>query len=315
MYTEGNRLDLLVKVANMYYRDNLTQQEIAEKLFTSRPTVSRLIRACVSEGIVTIRIRDTSSKREALAERLRQSYGLKKVIIVQSDENMEVTKDRVGEAAARLLADELKEGNLIGISWGTTVQRLLYHMNAHSYPVANVVQILGDTQTHRGSNATHMTLSLAGALNGEGYIMQAPMLVGSTQLKQLLMQEPHMRRLEVLFDRIDIAILGFGGITAPNHAYLAYGGEVKGLFNKVKHEGAVCDLLGAFLDESGNRIATPLDDLTFAMPLERLKRVPLVVGMAAGIKKSRQLLSVLRGGCFNVLIIDEELAKTVPLNA
>lgn len=311
--TDVSRLDLQVLIAKLYYHDNLTQQQIADQLFISRPTVSRLIKSCVDEGVVTIKIRDASSKRETLAERIRARYGLKSVIVTQSDDNLEVSKDRVGAAAADLLATILKRGDLVGISWGTTVNRLLFHMDANVYPEANVIQILGDTQAHRESNATHMTLSLSNALGGDGYIMQAPMLVGTKLLKDLLLNEPHMVQLYQMFKKINVAILGFGGISAPNHLYLTYGKQVKSQFEKVKQDGAVCDLLGAFIDENGERVATPLDEVTFAMPLEQLRDIPLVIGMAAGIKKRKELLAVLRGNYFDTLVIDEDLALTVPL--
>ncbi|MDO4564169.1 MAG: sugar-binding domain-containing protein [Clostridia bacterium] len=312
---DGKRLDLLVRVANWYYRDNLTQQEIAKRLFVSRPTVSRLLRACAEEGVVTIRIKDATTKREALAERLRERFGLRRLIIVPSDENLEVTKDRVGSAAAELMAEILHKDELIGISWGTTVNRLLFHMEEHEYPRANVIQILGDTQTNRESNATRMTLSLAEALGGDGYIMQAPMLVGSSLLKELLMQEPHMIKLAGLYDQIRIAILGFGGISAQNHVYLTNGNKVRELYEEVKKHGAVCDLLGSFLNAEGEPVYTPLQELTFAMPLEKLRGIERVIGMAAGVKKSRQLLSALKGGFFDTLIIDEALAESIPPEA
>lgn len=311
--TNMSRLDLQVLIAKLYYCDDLTQQQIADRLFISRPTVSRLVKSCVEEGVVTIRIKDSSSKRDSLGDKIRDKYNLSKVIVTQSDDNLEVSKDRVGAAAADYLAGALKEGQLVGISWGTTVNRMLFHMDVNTYPRANVIQILGDTQAHRESNATHMTLSLSNILCGEGYVMQAPMLVGTKLLRDLLLDEPHMRQLYHMFGNIDVAIMGFGGISAPNHSYLTYSKEVKKQFEKVKHDGAVCDLLGAFLDCNGNRIPTPIDDVTFAMPLEQLGRIPLRIGMAAGTKKRKELLSVLHGGYFNTLIIDEELALSVPL--
>lgn len=311
--TDVSKLDLQVMVANMYYRDNLTQQGIAQRLFISRPTVSRILKSCVDEGIVSIKIRDIGSKRQKLAERIRTEYRLRDVIITQSDSNLEVTKDRVGAAAANYLSEVLQEGDLIGISWGTTVNRLLFHVDANTYPKADVIQILGDTQAHRESNATHMTLSLAQALNGEGYVMQAPMLVGTKLLRDLLLEEPHMKQLYNMFHSIDVAIMGFGGISAPNHSYLTYSKEIKGLFDRVKREGAVCDLLGAFLDDKGRKMSTPIDDITFSIPLDELKNIPLVIGMAAGVKKRKELLAVLNGSYFHTLIIDEELAQTVPL--
>lgn len=306
-----SKADTQVMVANMYYKEGLSQDEIASRLFVSRPTVSRLLKSCLADGVVTIRIKDISSQRTALAKQIRARYGLKQVIVVQSDENLEVCKDRVGAAAAEYLKSELKNGDLVGISWGTTVNRLLYHLGSVEMLNTDVIQILGDSQTNRDSNATQMTLSMANLLGGTGYVLQAPLIVRTKLLRDLLLEEPHMQELYEMFTRINVIVMGFGGISAPNHPYLSYGDEVRELYERVRNEGATCDLCGAFLDANGLRVASPLDDRTFAMPIELIRKVPTVIGMGAGVKKRRELLSVLRGGYFNVVVIDENLAAAI----
>ncbi len=47
---------ILLKVAQLYYQDNYTQQEIAEKLCLSRPKVSRLLQQAREQNIVQISI-------------------------------------------------------------------------------------------------------------------------------------------------------------------------------------------------------------------------------------------------------------------
>jgi len=62
---EGNgiesRKDLLVKVAKMYYTQQLSQQEIADRIFLSRSNVSRLLKTCVEQKVVEFYINETSS--------------------------------------------------------------------------------------------------------------------------------------------------------------------------------------------------------------------------------------------------------------
>lgn len=54
-----NSLDTKVQVANLYYCENLSQQEIAKMLNISRATVSRILKCCIDEGIVSIHIKNT----------------------------------------------------------------------------------------------------------------------------------------------------------------------------------------------------------------------------------------------------------------
>ena len=71
----------LIAVAELYYRDQLSQQEVAERLGVSRSTVSRMLQQARDEGIVQIEIRRPSSP-ENLSEALRAEIGLTRVVVV-----------------------------------------------------------------------------------------------------------------------------------------------------------------------------------------------------------------------------------------
>ena len=49
-------LELLLKVAQLYYEQGLTQNEIAKKLFISRSNISRLLTQAREAGIVEIKV-------------------------------------------------------------------------------------------------------------------------------------------------------------------------------------------------------------------------------------------------------------------
>ena len=47
---------LMVKVCDLYYNQNISQQQIAKSLNLSRPTVSRLLSSAREQGIVQLSI-------------------------------------------------------------------------------------------------------------------------------------------------------------------------------------------------------------------------------------------------------------------
>ena len=49
---------ILAMVANLYYNGNLTQSQIANRIFTSRSKVSRLLKEAREMGLVEIYIRE-----------------------------------------------------------------------------------------------------------------------------------------------------------------------------------------------------------------------------------------------------------------
>ena len=72
--TETQRL--LVKVARLYFEQDLTQNEIGDRLRLSRQKVQRLLRQAQEEGVVQISIRPVMGTYLELEEELEQRFGL-----------------------------------------------------------------------------------------------------------------------------------------------------------------------------------------------------------------------------------------------
>lgn len=67
-------IELVLKVARMYYMQNLTQAQIASAVGYSRPTVSRLLQESRDEGIVHIDIGHVLERVMSLEDRLVQRF-------------------------------------------------------------------------------------------------------------------------------------------------------------------------------------------------------------------------------------------------
>ena len=72
--------------------------------------------------------------------------------------------------------------------------------------------------------------------------------------------------------------------------------------------GAVGDVLCHFVDENGKLIPSDIEDRLISTPLEKLRAMDNVVGLAAGAQKAEAIRAVLRGGYLDVLITDEPTA-------
>ena len=80
---------------------------------------------------------------------------------------------------------------------------------------------------------------------------------------------------------------------------------------KLISEGAVGDICGSYIDINGHLCHSTLNDKMIAISLEELKRIPTVIGVAAGEKKADVILGALRGRYIDVLITDEKAAISV----
>ena len=79
------------RVAYYYYKEGLTQEEIAKRMQMSRQRVNRIVSSCIELGIVTINIEGLDNSNLELETKLEQKYGLKEVrIIDEVAEEMEI---------------------------------------------------------------------------------------------------------------------------------------------------------------------------------------------------------------------------------
>lgn len=307
----SDKRDLLITIAKMYYIDELSQQEIAEAVHVSRPTVSRMLKTAVKEGIVQIRIDDISSYGLELARRLKQRFGIHAIVVPGSD-NLEESKQNVAAAAARYLEANIQSGALLGIAWGTTLSQVVKSIRPNAAKKIDVIQLIGGMSDRtKDTDANSMALMLSKALGGDSYLLQAPFMVQSKVLRDLLLDEPHVREHFQKIQEAAVAIVGLGSTNPELSAQFRSGHITYEDAKRLRSEGAVGDICGRYIDIQGNQCHTALNDRMIAVTLEDLKNVPVVIGVASGEQKTDIIIGSLRGKYIDVLITDERAALSV----
>ncbi len=66
---------LSIEAAKLYYQSDYSQQQIAERLDLSRPTVSRPLQYAKEKGYVQIRVMDPFEDLDELGAKLEEKYG------------------------------------------------------------------------------------------------------------------------------------------------------------------------------------------------------------------------------------------------
>ena len=74
----SNQADLarIFTVAKLYYEENLTQAEVAERVGVSRPLVSKMLSEARDCGIVHIEVRNVVSGNQELLHALEKRFSL-----------------------------------------------------------------------------------------------------------------------------------------------------------------------------------------------------------------------------------------------
>ncbi len=113
--------DMIVRIARMRYEQRLQQTEIARQLEISEATVSRCLKTALDLGYVEIQVAPKAFRDAALERRLKLHLGLKFAVVVEDRPNPAQAIDTVGKALARVIEDQLKPGDVLGVSDGATV--------------------------------------------------------------------------------------------------------------------------------------------------------------------------------------------------
>lgn len=309
---------LLIKVANLYYRHDLTQHQIAGRLRLSRQKVQRLLRQAREEGIVQINIRPLTGTYEGLEEALENQFGLKEAVITETSDfdHAAVVEKEVGSAAAEYLLRVVKPGDVIAISWGGTLLGMVNALSANPHRLINtgirVVQALGGLgDPLKEVHAADLTRRLAQLLGGEAVLLPAPGVAGTRQAARAFFTDPFIQQVLGLARRADLAVMGIG---APREdSILIREGKIVSWpeLEALRQKGAVGDINLRYFDKSGKAVLSSLDERVVGLSIDEIRSIHQVVGIAGGPEKVEAIHGALAGKLVDVLVTDHLTAERI----
>jgi deoxyribonucleoside regulator len=180
----------------MYYIYNLKQNEIASNLRMSESTITRLIKVGKDKGIVTFNIKDYEGRLDSLENELEKFFKLKEAVVV-SDERInseETIKKKVSKAAAMLLQRRIRENDNIAVSWGSTLAEVAKSLNPSFHLNIYVIPIVGGIDSRgRDIHSNEIARIASEAFKGKYYVLNAPVIVESSEIKELLEKEKNIK--------------------------------------------------------------------------------------------------------------------------
>ena len=146
----------------------------------------------------------------------------------------------------------------------------------------------------KDTDANAMALMLSRALGGDSYLLQAPFIVQSKVLRDLLLDEPHIREHFAKILECSTAVVGLGSTNPELSAQFRSGHITYEDAKRLRSEGAVGDICGRYIDIQGNQ-CHGLKRRMIAVAGERAKKIPVVVGVAGQMKAD-----IITGSCAGV---------------
>jgi len=302
-----DRQSLLADIAEMYFLEGRTQSEIAAVVGVTRSNISRMLTEARNTGIVLIQINRPLMENHQLSQQLIDRFGLINARVVALSQSTNPLSP-LGKAAGTELISYLRQGWIIGTSWGTAISATVEEIDKlTSIHEIKVVQLLGAQGARIEQYDAHSIVRrLADKLDAEGVYLNAPFLVEDQTTASSLLSNKSISNTLNIGKNANIALLGVGS-SDPEHSsyYLADYVNQQDMV-AIHHAGAIGDICGRFYDLSGNMTAFEFQNRLIGISAEDLIRIPIRIGVAGGPAKVEPIIGALRNNLINILVSDEK---------
>lgn len=303
--------ELMAKAAWHYFLEKKTQQQIALLLGVSRIRVIRLLEKAEQTGMIQFAMREDNARRMKLEKQLIESYGLKDSFIIPapSDTAAGEINDAIAEAAAMYVSSRIRQGSragpvsneFINFGYGDTTGKILNNLAKKAESPISCISLTGGV-------SIYLPNARFNVFNARLFLIPAPMIVSSKEMLDAITVEPSVQEIVRMISLASFTIVGIGGMN-DEATILKSGLLSKNDFLYLKMQGAAGDILCHFFDKQGNALVTSLEDRLVSTPLETLKSLSNVTGVAAGENKREAVKGALALNLLDILITDEGTAQ------
>ncbi len=309
----SSRLDvqLVVKVAQMYYLDGLKQEDIARQIGISRSLISMILTEAKERGIVEITVRDPFLNDDELSRLLAGHYPRTAfTVIPTSSRDAAARRKLVAQRAADVLARSLSEGEVVGLAWGRTCHELVHAFRpaGDKLDVQIVPLIGGSSQTAAYFQINEMVRVMAERSGGTPHFIHAPALVADRKERDLHLNGSALQPIRQRWRQIDVLVTAIGAVGSEHPDRESYLGELEVQRDMVQQD-AVGDICARYFDRRGRFIQDEYYERVVGVPVEDLKAARRSLCMASGVEKAEAIVGALKTGVAKQLVMDEPTAR------
>ncbi len=305
---DNEKRNMLASVANLYYNAEMTQNQIAERFFTSRSKISRMLKEARRLGVVEITIKEPWERNTDLEQHFMEEFLLRDIRIIATKETGSLVLQKLGEVAAYYLDSILEEDTILGMSWGNTMYHTVKAVKTSKNIPITVVPIMGAANVRKPErDSLDLSKELAYAYGGSYYYIYAPLFVSSVSVRKSLEEEPNIKECLDLAKKADIILTSVGSIEYKSWENYLSTTDMRNLQKK----GAVGHIGGHFYDQDGSEVKTSFVGKMIGLGIQDIKKTKNVVCVAGLEMKAEAILGAVRGGYIKTLITDENAARKV----
>lgn len=305
----NDRYEAMYEAARRHYMEGDTMEAIARDMRISRSSVSRLLTAARTEGIVSISLAEHRGSRGPMAMKLAQAFGVRVHVASVGDRSTPGARlDAVGEKSADLLDSLVTDDMRLGIAWGVTVTQVARNLRRHPLKGARVCQMNG------GVNAWPAGVPLSGsllqlfadALTATVVPFPVPAFFDQASTREAMWTERSIRACLDERAKLDVAIFGVGSMKGrvPSHVYTAGYLTPEDLAH-AQAQGAIGDVCTVLLREDGTYADLSLNARATGPTPAELQRIPRRLCVCGDPSRARVVMGALRAGVATDLVCDD----------
>ncbi len=304
--------DVLRMAASLYYVDGLGQTEVANLVRVSQTKISRLLAAALERGIVRITVENYEPRVKPLEDQLRAKFHLKSAAVIKTAQNAtrEAARQTVGHFGAPFVAGLLPASGVVALGGGRSVADVVHRFRRTDSRRLTVVQAMGSIDSNISTvDALELGRALVNLWGGEFLTLSTPAFVPDKKTRDTFLASDQIRTVWQRLRQAQAALVGVGPLDMS--VYIDRGVLAAADIAQLRAAGAVGEICGRFFDAKGNECNSPWRNRAISIELAQLRKIPEVIGIAAGPERAPAVAAALRGGLLKSLLIDEGGAQAL----
>ncbi|MEI8215799.1 MAG: sugar-binding domain-containing protein [Eubacteriales bacterium] len=306
---DSERMNKLVKVAKMYYEDNMNQSEIAKAIGVSRPLISFLLSDAKQLGIVEIKINSPFEIDNSNMKILCKTYNIQGGSLINGVNSKGITERMIVKSSYEFIKETTNNGDCIGISWGNMIGDLVQFMEVQDKKLklnGTVCSLIGNSATANKNYHTDELCRAFGQASGcKPHFALAPAFYETKEDLISVSDLDFFSKIQQSWEKVNFAIVDVENHpSVPDLATASRFGS--------KRKDAVGHMASYYYDKEGKMIENE-NDIVYRIPLEQLKKSDVVMGICSCNVTVENLIGALKTGILTHIFVDQEIAQEVVL--
>lgn len=300
---------LLAEVARLYYEQNMTQEDIAKRLFISRSGISRLIKQAREQGVVEITIHYPYDRVRTLEYEFFNRFHIDEIRIVDTgDRPSPADFTAVAKLAASYINSLLSDESILGLTWGKSIMGAVHELRPSRYlPKMHVTQMTGSIEsTDPITDGPDLVRHVAEKYGCRYHYLMVPFSVENEIVRDSLVKRPSVIETMTIAENATILCTG---IVSNKH----WGKYMKPEeLAQLETAGAIGYAAGYYFDPQGRIIDLPqFYNRIICASRSIFTKVNYRIAVIADAVKALAVLGALRGGLINSLVTSSKVAAKI----